>query len=83
MGEPAILFVKPKAISQSDKKSLRAAGVLVIEIDDPANAKFTRAGSEIDSTEMLSLAARAIRQSDYTTQAFGKLLCAALDMPKT
>lgn len=78
MADPAILFVKPGAISDEDKATLKAAEVLVIEIDDPANAKFVRAGAEIHGTEMLALAAKAIKQSDAATREFGKLMCAVL-----
>lgn len=76
--DPAILFVKPAAISDDDKATLKAAGVLVIEIDDPANAKFVRAGFEIGGGEMLKIAAQAIKGSDSVAREFGKALCAHL-----
>jgi hypothetical protein len=81
MNDPAILFVKPKAISGRDKKALQAAGVYVIEIADPSNAKFVRAGAELSSTEMLHAAAKAIAENDYSgysEKAFGNAICAAI-----
>jgi hypothetical protein len=78
MTDPAILFVKPDAISVDDKATLKAAGVLVVEIDDPASAKFTRAAAEVESTEMLRVAAKAIRSSEIATKEFGELMCKLL-----
>lgn len=76
--DPAILFVKPDAISAVDKATLQAAGVLVVEIDDPANAKFIRAAAEVESTEMLRIAAKAIHASEIATKEFGELMCKLL-----
>ena len=83
MTDPAILFVRPQAISPEDKESLKEAGVLVIEIDDPANAKFVRAAVELNGTEMLAVAAKAIKHSDAATKEFGKLMCIALQATHT
>ena len=63
MSDPAILFVKPKAISQRDKKALQAAGIFVIEVDDVNNVKFVRAYAEMSTTEMLQAAMVAESQS--------------------
>jgi hypothetical protein len=62
MSDPAILFVKPQAISDRDKKALQKAGVIVVEIADPASVKFTRAAAEISGSEMLMVALRAIKE---------------------
>lgn len=78
MSEPTILFVKPQAISPEDKSGLKEAGVLVIEIDDPANAKFVRAGTEIAAGEMMVLAAKAIGYSEIATKEFGTLMAKAI-----
>jgi hypothetical protein len=81
VNDPAILFVKPKAISQSDKKMLQQAGILVVEIDNPADAKFIRANSELSSTEMLAAAAKAMTESQYggeVRKAFATAVCEAL-----
>jgi hypothetical protein len=60
MTDPTILFVKPQSISDEDRAALREAGVIVVEIDDPASAKFVRAGYEIDSSSMLAAAMKAM-----------------------
>lgn len=65
MSEPTILFVKPAAISAPDKDALKSAGIIVIEIDDPASAKFVRAGPELTGGELLRAACEAI----YNTPA--------------
>lgn len=80
MTDPAILFVKPGAISARDKKTLQKAGVLIIEIENPADAKFTRAHAELSSTEMLLAAAKAIYQSNMALprELFGKMICEAI-----
>lgn len=79
MAESCILFVKPKAISAKDKKALHAAGVVVIEIEDPTAVKFIRAGAELSGGDLLLAAAKAIPASDYAISAFGKAICAAIE----
>lgn len=85
MNDPAILFVKPKAISQRDKKLLREAGVIVIEIENVADAKFIRAGMEIGSSDMLIAASNAIANcgSGYAKQLFADAICAAIDATRS
>lgn len=78
MSDPAILFVKPKAISQRDKKTLQAAGVVVVEVDDVNNVKFVRANAELSTTEMLNAAMVAMSKSGYALDAFGRALNLAL-----
>lgn len=77
MSDPTILFVKPKAISQRDKKMLSNAGVLIVEIDDPASAKFVRAAAEVSSTEMLAADCAVIydQSSTATRENFAKAIC--------
>lgn len=81
MSDPAILFVKPKAISQRDKKALQTAGVIVVEVDDVNNVKFTRAAVEISSSEMLGAAMSAIaaHAGEQTKSAFIKALAVILE----
>jgi hypothetical protein len=78
MSDPAILFVKPKAISPRDKKMLSDAGIFVVEIDDPANAKFVRSCAELSTTEMLHAAMVAVSKSSNALDAFGRAMNAAL-----
>ena len=80
MSDPAILFVKPKVISSRDKKTLQAVGVIVIEIENPADAKFTRAYAELDGSDLLLAAVQAIPGASFTSvrDAFAKAVCAAV-----
>lgn len=84
MSDPSILFVKPKTISTKDKKVLQGAGVIVVEIDDPASVKFVRAGTELDSSEMLMAACQAISKSswDEVRVRFARAICAAVESAK-
>lgn len=80
MNDPAILFVKPRAISAKDKKALQAAGVVVIEVENPGEIKFTRAHAELSGTEMLTAALKAIATNTYSNtskQKFGELVIEA------
>lgn len=72
MTEPVILFVKPRSICDDDRAALQAAGVIVVSIDDPQNAKFTRAYAEVTSTEMLGAAIASIQKTggNSTVTAF-------------
>ncbi len=78
MSAPPILFVKPMAISNSDKKQLRAVGVTVVEINNLDDAKFVYAGHEIEATQMLRCAAKAIRSSEVSIKAFGAAVALVL-----
>lgn len=81
MTDPAILFIKPKAISDDDKKALRDAGVIIVEISNPADAKFVRPHSELSGSEILRAAAMAISKSDAAKIAFGTALASLLAAP--
>jgi len=63
MTEPAILFVKPGSVKPSDKGRLSKAGVIVVEIEDPAAVKFIRAGMELSSGALLAAAAHALNNT--------------------
>lgn len=80
MSDPSILFVKPKAISRADKKLLQTSGIVVVEIDDPANAKFIRAGAEISAGQMLAIACETIANvsGSISRDAFGMAVCKAI-----
>jgi len=79
--DPAVLFVKPGAIKAVDKRTLQKAGIIVVEVDDVANVKLVRATAELSSTEMLALAAAAIRKAntDGVRIDFARLICIALE----
>lgn len=80
MSDPVILFVKPKAINESDKSALREAGIIVVEVDDLQSVKFTRAGAELSSTALLRCAAEVIQKAGYPSiqAAFGVAVCSAI-----
>jgi hypothetical protein len=80
VSDPAILFVKPKAISSRDKKTLQAAGVIVVEIEDLSAAKFVRAHAELSSTALLKAAAEAMGKvgNRDVFEAFSRAVCSAI-----
>lgn len=63
MTDPAILFAKPGVVKPADKKALKTAGVLVIEIEDPQSVKFTRAYAEFDQCDLLRIAMKTIKET--------------------
>lgn len=80
MNDPPILFVKPRAISKADKAILKEAGVIVIEVANPADVKFTRAHAEISGSALLTAALRAISTNTYSRasiEKFGSLVIEA------
>lgn len=80
MSDPVILFVKPKAISQRDKKALKTAGVLVVEVANVADVKLVRAHAELSGSDLLLSALAAIKNSgDYSKKLFSDAICAAID----
>lgn len=78
MSDPAILFVKPGAISKEDKALLVAAGIVVVEIEKPQDAKFVRAAAELDGNELLRCAMEGMRGYDTAARDFGKAIIAAI-----
>lgn len=81
MSDVSVMFVKPNAINNDDKEALRKAEIIVIEIDNPQDAKFVRASAELSTTDMLLCATRTIRKcnSDATRAAFARAICEALE----
>lgn len=60
MIDPTILPVKPGSLNKRDKSALRKAGVIVIEHDDPSSIRLLRPAVEIDSSDLLRCAMRAL-----------------------
>lgn len=81
MTNPTILFVKPKAVSTKDKSALRKAGVIVVEVENPADVKLVKANAELSGSALLLAATRTIAQSEWPNirTDFGKAVCAALE----
>lgn len=79
MSEPTILIVPPQGITAADKRALAKIGVVVIEMDDPQQARLIRAQAELSTTDMLSAAATAIldagKTSARTPAAFAEAIC--------
>lgn len=55
-------MVPPGAITAADRKALRAAGVVVVETDDPSKCQFVRSTETLSSSDMLWAAMDALRR---------------------
>lgn len=80
MADPTLLFVKPKSVSQKDKKSLSDIGVVVVEVDDPSSPKLVRPAVELASSDLLGWACGAIlkHSCDSVRTTFGRLIAEEL-----
>ena len=64
-----VLIVPPGAVEAADRKALRDAGVVVVELDDPTACQFVKAGETVSSSDMLWAAMDAIaRDFGYGNQ---------------
>lgn len=55
-----IFICKPGAIGAEDRTALRDAGVVVIELDDPAEFRLVRAQPELNAGDILKAALQAL-----------------------
>lgn len=83
MNEPTILPVKPGSVSEADKASLREAGVVVIEHEEPDKLRLLRAGYDLAGGVLLLAAAKALSVgstlgADEQREAFGRNVASAL-----
>jgi hypothetical protein len=83
VSDPTILIVPPQNLSAKDKRELAKAGCIVIEMDDPQQARLIRAHAEISSTEMLAAAAKGLEQSSSAREAFANAIIAVLKTKAT
>lgn len=61
---PAVLVVKPKALSEADRKILSEAGVVCVESRDPASVRFlSMEKPPMDSNELFRAAILAIAEN--------------------
>jgi hypothetical protein len=61
-----ILVVKPRALTAPDKKTLREAGVVVVEASDPSSVRLLQPeGSVLGGDELLYAAMQAIAKEGY------------------
>lgn len=80
MTDPTILFCKPGAVKAADKKALKAAGVIVVAVDNPQDVKLMKANAEISGSTLLRAATKAM-SADYSSdvkKAFAEAICAAI-----
>ncbi|MDR5172983.1 hypothetical protein IHQ56_14315 [Methylobacillus flagellatus] len=78
MGETSVLLVKPGSVTFEDKAACREVGVVVIEMEDPASAKFLRPAGEVSHSDMLACAARAMSISSGVLESFGRQVANAV-----
>lgn len=79
MSDVAVLALKPGQLDAVDRRALRNAGIVVIEVDNPEAVRFMRPAAEISSTEMLAIALRAIKNSgSFAAQYLGEELVKAV-----
>lgn len=80
MSDPSILFVKPKAINAKDKKALQQIGVVVVEVENVADVKFTRAHADISTDGLTKVAIGMIRDhgTDSMRVKFATAMCDAI-----
>lgn len=81
MNDPTILIVPPQNLSAKDKRDLAKAGVIVLEMEDPTQARLIRAHAELSSTDLLGAAAEAISKdaNSASRQLFAKAVCGLLE----
>lgn len=70
MSEITLLPVKPGTLTEEDKSSLRNAGVVVIEHEDPASLRLLKPACELTSNELLLAAMRGVMRDDGAKQVF-------------
>lgn len=77
-----VLFVKPGAIKPRDKAKLSKAGVVVVEVENPADAKFVTPaveGGNLPGGDLLAAYARGVlRTTGYTQAAFAEEISKAV-----
>lgn len=56
------VFIAPRGqLGRSAKQEMRAAGIVVVEVDDPTSCKFIRSTETIEPDDMLWAALDALR----------------------
>lgn len=67
MTDPTIFVCRPSAISNASKAELKRAGVITVEMEDPAQFKLIRASSELQSSDLFALALDALASQPQNT----------------
>lgn len=76
-----ILVTKPGVLTVKDRATLRRAGVVCVEADNPADVKLISAeGAELGATELLYAAMKGVNAEGYNSNsgAFARAVEAAL-----
>lgn len=83
MSEPLLLVLsRDEPLSDDALDALREAGVIVLQVDDPAAVRLLRPETDVDAGDMLRCAMRAIRTSqvmDNPRIAFANELAALIE----
>lgn len=78
MSDVAVLFAKPGSVKPADKRALSKAGIIVVEVADPADVKFVRAATELPAGDLLAAAASAVNSSAHVQRIFGETVAKIL-----
>lgn len=85
-GEPLLMPVKPRTLSDSDKLALRELGVFAFDHPNPEQVRLLRSVVELNGSDLLLAAMRALNTrrnlSDHAREDFAKHVLAALEGPK-
>jgi hypothetical protein len=84
MSEPCLLIVRPGSLTKADKLLARKIGIVTIEHDNPAELRLLRPSAEVDGSDMLRCAMKALASVNGTSAStqrenFTRLIAAALD----
>lgn len=84
MSEKTVLVAKPHILTKHTKTQLRKSGIIVVESEDLQAVRVFRAGLEMDSSDMLYIAMRALKEHSCSGQNnnFVKLLLEHLQTRK-
>lgn len=66
--QPALLAVKPGAVTKEAKTYLRRCGVIVVETPEPDSVRFLTAEQRFDSDELAWVALKSFRAATYDTK---------------
>jgi hypothetical protein len=72
MNEPTLLVVKPGSVSKADKAKLSAAGVIVLEQDDPTSLRLLKPACELTAHDLLLAAMRGVAKDSTAKQTFAE-----------
>jgi len=84
VSDATILPVRPGTLSAKDKRALSAAGVVVVEHENPAEVRLLRPAADLDSSAMLLCAMRALSKLEGASakeqrELFSRLVLAELE----